>query len=109
MKRQKLDISLASALFSVLSLNNQREGGKKPSKLHTEMTAAIINQYQPVFPLTRLLMILVSLCVVRPKLVREGVYVAKAKPAAKREFGPTKKELDRARKYWLDEWVRRRD
>ena len=59
-----------------------------------EMTAAIVDQYQAGVSVDEIATdIGKSVRSVRSKLVREGVYVAKAKPAAKRENGPTKKEL----------------
>ena len=59
-----------------------------------EMTAAIVDQYQNGVSVDEIATdIGKSVRSVRSKLVREGVYVAKAKPAAKRELGPTKKEL----------------
>ena len=59
-----------------------------------EMTAAIVDQYQAGVSVDEIATdIGKSVRSVRSKLVREGVYVAKAKPAAKRELGPTKKEL----------------
>ena len=59
-----------------------------------EMTAAIVDQYQNGASVDEIATdIGKSVRSVRSKLVREGVYVAKAKPAAKRENGPTKKEL----------------
>ena len=59
-----------------------------------EMTAAIVDQYQAGASVDEIATdIGKSVRSVRSKLVREGVYVAKAKPAAKRENGPTKKEL----------------
>lgn len=59
-----------------------------------EMTAAIVNAYQDGVSVDAIAVdIGKSVRSVRSKLVREGVYVAKAKPAAKRELGPTKKEL----------------
>ena len=59
-----------------------------------EMTAAIVDQYQNGATVDEIATdIGKSVRSVRSKLVREGVYVAKAKPAAKRDNGPTKKEL----------------
>ena len=59
-----------------------------------EMTAAIVDQYQAGVSVDEIAGdIGKSVRSVRSKLVREGVYVAKAKPAAKRDNGPTKKEL----------------
>mgnify|MGYP003129597161 FL=1 len=59
-----------------------------------EMTAAIVDQYQNGVSVDEIATDMgKSVRSVRSKLVREGVYVAKAKPAAKRDNGPTKKEL----------------
>jgi len=59
-----------------------------------EMTAAIVDQYQAGVSVDEIATdIGKSVRSVRSKLVREGVYVAKAKPTAKRDNGPTKKEL----------------
>lgn len=59
-----------------------------------EMTAAIVEQYQQGADVDQIAdSIGKSVRSVRSKLVREGVYVAKPKPAAKRDQGPTKKEL----------------
>ena len=59
-----------------------------------EMTAAIVEQYQQGADVDQIAdSIGKSIRSVRSKLVREGVYVAKPKPAAKRDQGPTKKEL----------------
>ena len=59
-----------------------------------EMTAAIVEQYQQGADVTAIAdSIGKSVRSVRSKLVREGVYVAKPKPAAKRDNGTTKKEL----------------
>ena len=59
-----------------------------------EMTTAIVNAYQDGAYVDEIAAdIGKSVRSVRSKLVREGVYVAKAKPAAKRDNGPTKKEL----------------
>ena len=59
-----------------------------------ELTAAIVDQYQAGVSVDEIATdIGKSVRSVRSKLVREGVYVAKAKPAAKRDNGPTKKEL----------------
>jgi len=66
-----------------------------PTQNYTaEMTAAIVDQYQAGVSVDEIATDMgKSVRSVRSKLVREGVYVAKAKPAAKRELGPTKKEL----------------
>jgi len=59
-----------------------------------EMTAAIVEQYQQGADVDQIAdSIGKSIRSVRSKLVREGVYVAKPKPVAKRDQGPTKKEL----------------
>ena len=59
-----------------------------------EMTAQIVEDYQNGVSVDDIAAsIEKSVRSVRSKLVREGVYVAKPKPAAKREQGPTKKEL----------------
>mgnify|MGYP003389098883 FL=1 len=60
-----------------------------------EMTALVVDQYQNGTPIEDISeMVTRSVRSVRSKLVREGVYVAAAKPtAAKRDNGPTKKEL----------------
>ena len=59
-----------------------------------ELTAAIVDQYQNGVSVDEIATdIGKSVRSVRSRLVREGVYVAKAKPAAKRDNGPTKKEL----------------
>jgi len=66
-----------------------------PTQNYTaEMTAAIVDQYQAGVSVDEIATDMgKSVRSVRSKLVREGVYVAKAKPTAKRELGPTKKEL----------------
>ena len=60
-----------------------------------EQTAAIVNRYQAGESVETIAeSIGKAVRSVRSKLVREGVYVAAEKPAkAKREEGPTKKEL----------------
>ena len=59
-----------------------------------EMTAQIISDYEAGVPVDEIAeAINKSVRSVRSKLVREGVYVASAKPAAKKVMGPTKKEL----------------
>lgn len=60
-----------------------------------ELTAAIVNRYQAGESVETIAeSIGKAVRSVRSKLVREGVYVAAEKPAkAKREEGPTKKEL----------------
>ena len=59
-----------------------------------EMTAAIVDQYQAGVSVDEIATDMgKSVRSVRTKIVREGVYIAKAKPAAKRDNGPTKKEL----------------
>lgn len=59
-----------------------------------ELTATIIEQYQNGTDVESIAASIdKSVRSVRSKLVREGVYVAKPKTAAKRDQGPTKKEL----------------
>lgn len=60
-----------------------------------EMTNLIVDQYTNGVPLEDISqMVTRSVRSVRSKLVREGVYIAPPKaPAAKRDNGPTKKEL----------------
>ena len=59
-----------------------------------EATARIIEAYQNgVAGETIAASVEKSVRSVRSKLVREGGYVAKAKPVAKRDSGPSKKEL----------------
>ena len=59
-----------------------------------ELTATIIEQYQSGTDVESIAASIdKSVRSVRSKLVREGVYVAKPKTAAKRDQGPTKKEL----------------
>ena len=59
-----------------------------------ELTATIIEQYQDGVDVADIAASIdKSVRSVRSKLVREGVYVASAKPAAKKVMGPTKKEL----------------
>ena len=59
-----------------------------------ELTASIVEQYQQGTDVDAIAdSIGKSIRSVRSKLVREGVYVAKPKVAAKRDMGPTKKEL----------------
>ena len=60
-----------------------------------EMTALVVDQYTNGVPIEDISeMVTRSVRSVRSKLVREGVYIAAAKPtAAKRDNGPTKKEL----------------
>ena len=60
-----------------------------------EMTNLVVDQYTNGVPLEDIAqMVTRSVRSVRSKLVREGVYIAAAKPtAAKRDNGPTKKEL----------------
>ena len=59
-----------------------------------ELTATIIEQYQDGVDVADIAASIdKSVRSVRSKLVREGVYVASAKPAAKKVMGPPKKEL----------------
>jgi len=59
-----------------------------------EMTAAIVDQYQNGVEIEEIAAsIEKSVRSVRSKLVREGVYVAKPKAQARKQEGPTKKEL----------------
>jgi hypothetical protein len=59
-----------------------------------ELTATIIEQYEAGVDVAEIAASIdKSVRSVRSKLVREGVYVASAKPAAKKQMGPTKKEL----------------
>jgi len=59
-----------------------------------EMTAQIVEQYQNGVEIDDIAAsIEKSVRSVRSKLVREGVYVAKPKAQARKQEGPTKKEL----------------
>jgi hypothetical protein len=59
-----------------------------------ELTATIIEQYEAGVDVAEIASSIdKSVRSVRSKLVREGVYVASAKPSAKKQMGPTKKEL----------------
>ena len=59
-----------------------------------ELTATIIELYQDGVDVADIAAAIdKSVRSVRSKLGREGVYVASAKPAAKKVMGPTKKEL----------------
>lgn len=59
-----------------------------------EMTAQIVEQYQDGVDIEDIAAsIEKSVRSVRSKLVREGVYVAKPKAQARKQEGPTKKEL----------------
>lgn len=59
-----------------------------------ELTATIIEQYEAGVDVAEIASSIdKSVRSVRSKLVREGVYVASAKPSAKKVMGPTKKEL----------------
>ena len=59
-----------------------------------ELTATIIDQYQAGVDVATIAAdIDKSVRSVRSKLVREGVYVAKPKPTARKSNEPTKKEL----------------
>jgi hypothetical protein len=77
--------------------NNQREGDCNMAaqvNYTPELTATIIEQYQNGTDVESIAASIdKSVRSVRSKLVREGVYVAKPKTAAKRDQGPTKKEL----------------
>lgn len=68
---------------------------KKAPNYSPELTDAIVADYQAGKPVEDIAdAIGKSVRSVRSKLVREGVYVAKEKPTgAKRDNGPTKKEL----------------
>lgn len=67
----------------------------KATNYTAEATAQIIDQYQQGMAIEEIAASIdKSVRSVRSKLVREGVYVAKAKtPTAKRDSGPSKKEL----------------
>ena len=67
----------------------------KPANYTEELTAAIVQRYQDGETVEAIAeSIGKAVRSVRSKLVREGVYVAAEKPVkAKREEGPTKKEL----------------
>ena len=69
----------------------------KPANYTEELTAAIVQRYQDGETVEAIAeSIGKAVRSVRSKLVREGVYVAAEKPVkAKREEGPTKKELMR--------------
>ncbi len=59
-----------------------------------EVTAKIVEDYEAGMPVEDIaLSIDKSVRSVRSKLVREGVYVAQAKPKAAKKEGPSKKEL----------------
>jgi len=68
---------------------------KKAPNYTSEMTVKIVSDYEAGTPIEDIAdAIGKSVRSVRAKLVREGVYVAQEKPTgAKRENGPTKKEL----------------
>ena len=66
----------------------------KAPNYSAEATAKIIADYQNGVDVAEIAAsVEKSVRSVRSKLVREGVYVAKAKPTAKRDSGPSKKEL----------------
>ena len=67
---------------------------KKAPNYSPELTAAIVADYQAGTPVEDIAEAIgKSVRSVRSKLVREGVYVAAEKPKAKRDNGPSKKEL----------------
>ena len=67
---------------------------KKAPNYSPELTDAIVADYQAGTPVEDIAdAIGKSVRSVRSKLVREGVYVAAEKPKAKRDNGPSKKEL----------------
>ena len=67
---------------------------KKAPNYSPELTDAIVADYQAGKPVEDIAdAIGKSVRSVRSKLVREGVYVAQEKPKAKRDNGPSKKEL----------------
>ena len=69
------------------------EVSKQPNYT-AEMTAQIVEQYQNGVEIEDIAnSIEKSVRSVRSKLVREGVYVAKPKVSARKQDGPTKKEL----------------
>ena len=66
----------------------------KAPNYSAEATAKIIADYQNGVDVAEIAAsVEKSVRSVRSKLVREGVYVAKAKPVAKRDSGPSKKEV----------------
>ena len=67
---------------------------KKAPNYSPELTDAIVADYQAGTPVEDIAEAIgKSVRSVRSKLVREGVYVAAEKPKAKRDNGPSKKEL----------------
>ena len=67
---------------------------KKAPNYSPELTNAIVADYQAGTPVEDIAEAIgKSVRSVRSKLVRENVYVALEKPKAKRDNGPTKKEL----------------
>ena len=67
---------------------------KKAPTYSPELTDAIVADYQAGTPVEDIAEAIgKSVRSVRSKLVREGVYVAAEKPKAKRDNGPSKKEL----------------
>jgi len=67
---------------------------KKAPNYSEELTTQVIASYQAGSPVEDIAEAIgKSVRSVRSKLVREGVYVAAEKPTAKRDNGPTKKEL----------------
>ena len=67
---------------------------KKAPNYSPELTDAIVADYQAGTPVDDIAEASgKSVRSVRSKLVREGVYVAAEKPKAKRDNGPSKKEL----------------
>ena len=67
---------------------------KKAPNYSPELTDAIVADYQAGTPVEDIAdAIGKSVRSVRSKLVRENVYVAQEKPKAKRDNGPSKKEL----------------
>ena len=67
---------------------------KKAPNYSPELTDAIVADYQAGKPVEDIAEAIgKSVRSVRSKLVRENVYVAQEKPKAKRDNGPSKKEL----------------
>ena len=67
---------------------------KRAPNYSPELTDAIVADYQAGTPVEDIAEAIgKSVRSVRSKLVREGVYVAAEKPKAKRDNGPSKKEL----------------
>ena len=66
----------------------------KAQNYSAELTAKIVSDYQAGVDVNDIASAIdKSVRSVRSKLVREGVYVAKPRPTAKKVMGPTKKEL----------------